>query len=233
MNNDEAQEFERKWWATAANTFGEEAKQLTYANLIGLANEPRDGRWPVYDLKGRSVLDLGGGPVSMLLKTVNGRNLTVVDPCPYPDWVRARYEAAGIAWFLAPAEEWRAEEDDELWDEAWIYNCLQHVIDPRAVIATAQRKARKLRIFEWLETTTDVGHPHTIHASDLNAWLCASGNVQHVNENGAVGLVYYGVFDLTVRGTDRCGCEWKPGAEYPACPHDIRGHKGVEGAAGG
>lgn len=193
------QEFEQAWWGDCTNTFGEEAKQLTYAPRMGLSNIPRDGRWPVYDLEGRSVLDIGGGPVSMLLKTVNGRMLTVVDPCPYPEWVRDRYTAAGIHVVQRGAENLPNLDlmDDPVpdhWDECWIYNVLQHVVDPEAVIATAVRSAEAVRIFEWLETPPCDGHPHTLHAWELDEWLGGKGATEHVDENGAVGYAYFGVF---------------------------------------
>ena len=208
-----AQDFEQKWWESCNfSTFGEEAKQLTYANLMGLVNEPREGKWPVYDLAGKSVIDLGGGPVSMLLKCVNGGTLTVVDPCPYPDWVGARYEAAGIKQVVCEAEGWN---DNIKYDECLLYNCCQHVIDPEAVIATARRCANLIRIFEWIETETNVGHPHTLHADELNRWLGGTGTVGIVNENGAVGLAYWGVFPV--------------GA---GAPNDPIGHRGAVGVAG-
>jgi len=186
-----AQEWEAAWWGDCRNTFGEEAKQLTYAHRMGLINEPREGKWPVYDLEGRSVVDIGGGPVSMLLKTVNGGKLTVVDPCPYPDWVAARYLDAGIEWVQEPAETW---EPQVRYDEAWIYNCLQHVLDPERIIATVKASSDLVRIFEWVETETNIGHPHSLQINDLNEWLGGIGTVANINENGAVGLAYWGVF---------------------------------------
>ena len=197
--NAEAQEWERSWWGDCTTTFGEEAKQLTYAHRMGLVNEwrpERPGHWPVYDLDGRSVLDLGGGPVSILLKCVNGGQRTVVDPCLYPFWVKARYETAGILQVVEQAETFEHRDIDDPYDEAWIYNVLQHVEDPKAVIDTACNYALNLRIFEWIETETNVGHPHTLHADDLNRWIGGTGTVEQVNENGAVGLAYYGVFPL-------------------------------------
>lgn len=187
------QDWEAAWWNGATNTFGEEAKQITYAHRMGLTNEPRDGRWPVYDLAGRSVLDLGGGPVSMLLKCVNPGACTVVDPCPYPKWVRRRYREADIGLVRETAEEFK---DAPIYDEAWCYNVLQHVEDPEKVIATARRLSPALRIFEWIEMPPCEGHPHTLHASDLNDWIGGDGTVEYVNENGAVGLAYYGRFDV-------------------------------------
>ena len=189
----EHQEFERDWWSTCTTTFGEEAKQLTYAHKMGLINEPRGGHWPVYDMQGRSVLDIGGGSVSMLLKCVNLGNAVVVDPCPYPDWVTARYEAAGIELVAGNGEDFR---DERVFDEALLYNCAQHVIDPELIIATAKRQALTLRIFEWIEKPSSLGHPHTLHADDLNRWIGGTGTVGMVDENGAVGLAYFGCFQL-------------------------------------
>lgn len=190
---DSAQDFEQDWWSDCLLTFGEEAKQLTYAHRMGLVNEPRYGKWPVYDLKGASVVDLGGGPVSILLKCVNRGDCVVVDPCPYPEWTRRRYAEARIGVANTGAESFR---DAVYRDEAWCYNVLQHVEDPEAVIVTARAQAKRLRIFEWVETETNVGHPHSLHANELNDWIGGSGRVENVNENGAVGLAYFGVFEL-------------------------------------
>lgn len=201
VHNQSAQEWEKTWWESCNfNTFGEEAKQITYAHRMCLVNEPREGKWPVYDLSGKSVIDLGGGPVSMLLKTVNGTDLTVVDPCPYPEWVAARYEHAGIHWVQRNAESFygnrSGDPQTDIWDECWQYNVAQHVIDPEAVIAAAKRCAKVLRIFEWIETPTNVGHPHTLHADELNKWIGGDGSVGYINENGAIGLAYWGCFTL-------------------------------------
>ncbi len=190
---EQAQDWEASWWASCRfNTFGEEAKQLTYAHLMGLVNEPQQGKWPVYDLRGSTVIDLGGGPVSMLLKTVGGNGI-VVDPCEYPDWVAARYEALEIDYRQEKAETFRLPDR---FSECWIYNVLQHVESPEECIASARANAYILRIFEWLETPAADGHPHTLHAHELNEWIGGEGQIGYINENGAVGLAYWGVFPL-------------------------------------
>ncbi len=186
------QEWEAEWWAGCFNTFGEEAKQLTYAHLMGLVNEPRDGKWPVYDLRGSTVIDLGGGPASMLLKTVGG-NGVVVDPCPYPKWVADRYAAAEIDYRIEPAEQFRLPTR---FSECWIYNVLQHVVDPEEVIASARANAYTLRIFEWVESGVSIGHPHSLKVADLDSWIGGKGRFGHIDENGATGLAYWGVFPL-------------------------------------
>jgi hypothetical protein len=191
-----AQEWEASWWGSCANTFGEEAKQITYAHRMGLANVGvSGGYWPLYDLAGRSVIDLGGGPVSILLKCVNGGERLVVDPAPYPDWVEARYHAAGIRYLRRPAEEsihFNESDPDELFDEAWIYNVLQHVIDPERVVENARASARAVRLFEWIDLPAYQGHLHTLRQADLDRWLGTAGTVATITENGIEnGRAYY------------------------------------------
>lgn len=186
----EHQAFEAGWWGDCANTFGEECKQLTYAYRMGLVNVPSGGHWPVYDMAGKGVLDVGGGPASMLLKTTNLGRGVVVDPCPYPGWVRARYAAHGVEWMQLRGEDWRGGG----FDEVWVYNVLQHVEDPELVIRNARAAGRILRVFEWIEMPATIGHPHVLRAADLDAWVGATGRVEEVDENGAVGLAWFGTF---------------------------------------
>lgn len=187
---DDAQEWEVGWWADCTNTFAEETKQISYAHRMGLTIVQGAGRWPYYDLAGKSVLDLGGGPVSLLLKTFNGGLRTVVDPGAYPDWIATRYAAAGIDYLRQPAEGFVALPHDE----CWIYNVLQHVKDPCAVIAAARAAAPLIRIFEWIDLPAYDGHLHELKAAELDRWLAGSGHIAQMNENGAKGRAYYGVF---------------------------------------
>ena len=187
-----AQEFERSWWGTCQNSFCEETKQLTYAYKMGLNASANCGQWPVYDIGGKRVLDLGGGPVSMLLKSVNvGPASTVLDPCGYPNWVRERYQAVGIGL-------WKMKGEDlnfgVAFDEVWLYNVLQHTEDPELVVANARRSAPVLRIFEWIDTTVWEGHPQVLTEAELNKWLDAEGCTEVLAENGCHGRAYFGVF---------------------------------------
>jgi hypothetical protein len=192
FTNEENQEFEKDWWGDCLNTFGEEAKQISYAHRMELVNTPALGKWPVYDLEGKSIIDIGGGPVSMLLKATNLREGTVVEPCDYPSWVSERYAAAGIEYAVEEAETFIPSID---YDECWIYNVLQHVVDPALIIEKARCYSDKIRIFEWIDTPATIGHPHTLTFDDLNKWLGGIGTVENINENGAYGKCYYGVFN--------------------------------------
>lgn len=183
---------EYAWWSDCANTWHEEEKQFVYAKRMGLQANWSCAHPPTYDLGGRSVIDIGGGPVSLLLKTINLGRAVVADPGQWPEWVIQRYTAHGI-------EYWRTNGEDidgYTFDEVWIYNVLQHVIDPELVIQRSRALVPEgvIRIFEWIEIDPYAGHPHRLEREVLDEWLGATGFVVDLNERGAVGRAYYGVF---------------------------------------
>jgi hypothetical protein len=185
-------EWERYWWGNCSNTYGEEMKQLLYANRMGLKTF-HDGKSPFnFDMQGQSIVDIGGGPVSLLLKCCGLSRGVVVDPCDYPDWVAKRYMQANIQVIKEKAEAW---EPDAVYDEAWVYNVLQHTEAPSQVLLTASRAARLLRVFEWIDTDVTLGHPHAFTAEMLDTWLGGQGKIEGLTgEATCVGTCYYGIF---------------------------------------
>src|ERR1051325_7508235 len=111
----EHQEFEKNWWGDVSNSFAEETKQLTYAYKMGLSVYSNNGKWPCYNLENKNILDIGGGPVSMLLKCENRGRTMVVDPCHYPSWVYNRYTTCGIEYAQIRGEDLPLTNR---WDEA-------------------------------------------------------------------------------------------------------------------
>lgn len=186
-------DYEMSFWGDAGNTFHEEQKQIVYATRMGLRPIWDCAHPPSFDLEGRSVLDIGGGPVSLLLKCTNRGRCKVIDPAPFPKWVWRRYQDCGIGYAIEKAEAIMADLDGEF-DEAWIYNVLQHVDEPALVIAKARSVSRAVRIFEWIEVDPYPGHPHRLEREQLDEWLGGAGFTARLNEHGAVGLAYYGVF---------------------------------------
>ncbi len=210
---DESQDFEKEWWGDCLSTYSEERKQLVYALKMGLVVDKNDGKVEI-SLNGQSVLDIGGGPVSILLKCKNFRkgqedlrNTVVIDPLmdQYPEWVKLRYKAAGIIYKNKSGEDVvstnRTEEfpDGELpegfYDEVWIYNVLQHVQDPKKIIDNARRVGKLIRIFEWVEKPISPGHPHSLTSEQLDEWLGGIGSTEEFKgESGLHGKGYFGIF---------------------------------------
>ena len=190
MNWKEAQKFEKDWWSTCKNTLWEEVKQMELAPYLGLQiipNEYTDMRIP---LNGESVLDIGGGPSSILLKCENVKG-TVVDPCDYPEWVAQRYKEAGIEYLKIKGED---IDTTKRYDEVWIYNCLQHTLNPKKIVKNALKVGKLVRIFEWIDMRVVPGHPHSLHREELEEWLGGQGKVVKLSDRGLYGQAFTGVF---------------------------------------
>jgi glycosyltransferase involved in cell wall biosynthesis len=183
---------EREWWGGCANTADEEAKQEKYASMMGLDVYRNGVGWhcaPPLDMRGKSVLDIGGGPVSLLLKCQDVKG-TVLDPIRWPEWVHLRYRAAGIEYVQAPAELY---DFGHVFDEVWIYNVLQHVQDPAEVIATALRHGRTIRVWDWLGGVPNAQHPHVLTREHLDRLLGATGKVAHLGWERYLHTAYVSV----------------------------------------
>lgn len=180
--------LEKQYWGDCRNTFYEDQKHYVYAKLMNLNILP-----PMYhqiDAGGVSVIDIGGGPSSMLLKCVNLKKGLIIDPIEYPEWTRLRYQSVNIDVVYDVGENIK----ETGWDEAWIYNCLQHTEDPRLIINNAKRAAKKIRIFEWIDIPPHDGHPVELSKDFLDDCLDGKGGTVTLAESGCYGKAYYGVF---------------------------------------
>jgi hypothetical protein len=102
----ETQKHEAEYWGNCLGmrAWGEFVKQEMYAREMGLWEAYGNGTGELV-MGQRSVLDVGGGPVSMTLRCLNARYPTVVDPCDWPASVERRYRNYGIHFVRAPGEE--------------------------------------------------------------------------------------------------------------------------------
>ena len=181
---DRAQQFEREWWGTEPQPHWDEevAKQETYARLMGLPSDLNMGT--------KTILDVGCGPVSMLLRATHGGGVGV-DPLSMSEETKANYAAANVTLHHGKAEDFKTAEH---FDEGWMYNCLQHVDEPDKVMAMLLRSVDSVRIFEWVDMPVYEGHPHTLNVEQFERWLpsdewnCAIWNVGELrNGDGASG----------------------------------------------
>lgn len=195
-NWQKAQNWEAKWWGDCLNTYGEEEKQIVYAQKMGLKWFHNTKSPYNIDLEGRSVLDIGGGVTSLLLKCVNRGECYVSDPILVyaPDWITLRYSSAKIEPLIVPGEELLIEAPDIQVDEVWIYNCLQHTSNPELICKNALKMGKIVRVFEWIDAHTNEGHPHMLTEENLNKWLGGEGRVEMLNHHTLRGKAYYGVF---------------------------------------
>lgn len=192
MSWTDTQEHEEQFWnnfsKNCTNTFIEDEKQIrVYATRLKL----RWDGWRI-PLENQSIIDIGGGPSSMLLKSHFFSKALVVDPLMnrFPQWVRDRYASAGIQTAEGRGEDFQVEEQ---FDEAWIYNVLQHTEDPAKVIENMKTIAKKIRIFEWVDVPADEKHPHVITAIDLDERLGKKGMTENIMHANSFTSAYYNV----------------------------------------
>lgn len=190
--------WESDWWGNCCNTYGEETKQLQYAKAMGLKFH-HNGKSPYFiDMVGKSVLDIGGGPVSLLLKCENVQGV-VIDPCEYPQWVYDRYDSKFIDVIKIKAENLNEVDlsicvKDGIFDECWIYNVLTHTLEYEKIINNALKICKILRFFEWINQPISEGHPVTLTRDILNKCLGGIGKTEFLHESGCYGEAYYGIF---------------------------------------
>jgi hypothetical protein len=178
-------EFEKNYWNTCVNTFDEDQKHYVYARLLGIPQVHYS-----FDAGNKRILDIGGGPTSMLLKCVNLVEGKVCDPIDYPLWTKLRYKAHNIQ-----VDVIRGEDIEESgWDEVWVYNCLQHVDDVEELLFRAKKAGKLLRIFEWIDVPPHEGHPQFLTKQYLDWIIKMPGNTTTLAEQGCYGTAYYGVF---------------------------------------
>jgi 2-polyprenyl-3-methyl-5-hydroxy-6-metoxy-1,4-benzoquinol methylase len=166
-------DYEESFWGNCQNTFKEEEKQLHYAHYMGLSVDSSGAYSTITGLNNKSILDIGGGPTSLLLKTTGLKRKKVIDPLQYPTWVYNRYDAAGIEWEIQYGE--LINEPDNSFDEVWIYNVLQHTTNPEQIIGLARNVAPVIRMFEWINLPAYPGHPQALTKERLDKALGATG----------------------------------------------------------
>lgn len=187
-DHEDKYEFEKQYWGNCVNTFDEDNKHYVYAAYMGLERYHYS-----FDAKNKSILDIGGGPSSMLLKCFNLKRGKVVDPIEYPEWTKLRYKSHNVE-----VDVRRGEDVNETgWDEVWIYNCLQHTDDVELIIRNAKRAAKVLRIFEWIDVPAHDGHPVELTQNFLDECIGLPGSrVRVLAEQGCFGKAYFGTYLL-------------------------------------
>lgn len=144
----DAQAWEKNWWLNNPQMHPYEiAKGDAVAKFLQIG-----------DVSNKSVIDIGCGPFS-LLQRHPARVAFALDPIDYQDLEEA-YHRLNIVRLIIPGEE--LTDHYGHFDEAWIYNCLQHVVDPTLILRNAIAVSDCVRLFEWINMPPCQGHPHML-----------------------------------------------------------------------
>jgi len=113
------------------------------------------------DFIGKSIIEIGPGPLGVTLLTEKFSKAIIVEPLIYKwgqEYVNL-YMEKNIIIETTPYENLTIEEKV---DETWFFNVLQHVIDPELQLRKAKETSKVVRIFEPINYPIELAHPHLL-----------------------------------------------------------------------
>lgn len=121
------------------------------------------------DLRGQTVLEVGPAKIAGLCFCENYGQSYIVEPLIFEDTLEY-YRSKNIIMIHEPVETC----DLPKVDQAWMFNLLQHVIDPHTVVEKLKGCADTIYFFEPINIETDEKH---IHSLDEDFFIEAFGDV--------------------------------------------------------
>ena len=112
-----------------------------------------------FDLENRSVLEIGPAKVPGLYFCKNYSHSYIIEPLTFAETEEQFKDRSDITFIRDPAETCAFPDIDEV----WLFNVLQHVINPNLIIERCKQHAKIIRFFEPIDTSCDIAHPHTFN----------------------------------------------------------------------
>lgn len=182
-----AQIFEKNWWMNYTQYHTEEIEKGDIVGRLLFADKGAPTK---------TVIDIGSGPFS-LLHRVPVKEGTALDPIYYDQYEQS-YADKGIKRLVKCGED--LNPADGTFDEAWIYNCLQHVKNPFKILENAISVSSTVRIFEWTHIKPYEGHLHELTPELLSApfkihkWNTLMESKGVMGHSGLYGQYYMAIF---------------------------------------
>lgn len=117
------------------------------------------------DLKGKKIIEIGCANIPALYFCENYEGV-IIEPMPSLILEELTKDMP-VTLLKEPAEY----VDLKGYDEVWLFNVLQHVIDPALLISNMKRSAKTIRYFEPVNTDICTYHPHAFTMSDFEGWF--------------------------------------------------------------
>lgn len=116
-----------------------------------------------FNQQDKIIAEVGCGPFPAVMFCAV-RSAMVFEPL----FAAPRHSPSHIYWNQVPFEEFKPKF---FADEVWLFNVLQHVIDPEKIVSKAKETAPVVRFFEPVDYPTCVYHPHTFSQEDFERWF--------------------------------------------------------------
>jgi hypothetical protein len=130
------------------------------------------------NLDGLHIIEIGPAQHSALAICSNYGRSVVIEPMLTQQLLEFTRDN-GIIYIDEPLENLEDEKLQELRDalpgtkEVWLFNVMQHIIDPDIFIAKCKIIADRIRFFEPINYPTSEHHPHSYTINDFISWFGA------------------------------------------------------------
>jgi hypothetical protein len=128
------------------------------------------------NLHGKRIIEIGCADVSALTCCTGFGQSVIIEPMPSSYLVKS-VEDLDITLYQEPAETLKLDGE---YDEVWLFNVLQHVINPDQIIQNCKKWAHTIRYFEPINTAICEVHPHAFTLGDFESWF---GNAKYYDYN--------------------------------------------------
>lgn len=112
------------------------------------------------EFEDKTIIEVGPALYPCLVNVKTQKSI-VIEPLFdfFPPHIKSLYSINNIACITQPLEE----IEDNLFncDEIWVFNIMQHIIDPDLFIDKCIMLSKIIRIFEPIDCPTNNSHPHT------------------------------------------------------------------------
>jgi hypothetical protein len=143
-----AQQLEKDWHQNKPLDEMVKSMAITYQKYFKYLDIP-------YDLGNKSVVEIGPAKVAGLSFCKNYGKSYIIEPIVFEDTAKYYEDKPNLTFIREPAEKCEFPKADEV----WLFNLLQHVIDPLEIINRCKKNAKVVRFFEAINTGTNEIHP--------------------------------------------------------------------------
>lgn len=113
------------------------------------------------NLKNKTILEIGPARIAALTYCNNYGSSFIVEPTIYED-TEHLYKNNPITFIREIYEDCESPVVDEI----WLFNVLQHIVDPDLFIDKCKKNAKVIKFFEPINTPIEIHHPHSFTFDD-------------------------------------------------------------------
>ena len=159
---------------------------------------------PKTSFKDQTIVEVAAGSVPALMMVEGAKRRVAIEPLMACDKWKKQKEtclATGVE-IVAEAYEYVDIDTNVGVDETWLFNALEHVIDPVEQMKKAMETSQRVRLFEATNSLPpSIAHPHSITKDLIESVMGEFGQVYiggSIEENFHQSDCYYGTWERNV-----------------------------------